>query len=51
MQVLYRNISQLVTCRGGVRRGRAMADAAVVEDGAFVVENGQIVKVGTRRAA
>ena len=21
MQVLYRNISQLVTCRGGVRRG------------------------------
>ena len=25
MQVLYRNISQLVTCRGGVRRGREMA--------------------------
>lgn len=49
MQVLYRNISQLVTCRGGVRRGGAMADAAVIEDGAFLVEDGRIVRVGTRR--
>ncbi len=49
MQVLYRNISQLVTCRGGVRRGRTMADAAVIGDGAFLVENGVFTKVGKRQ--
>lgn len=49
MQVLYRNISQLVTCRGGVRRGREMADAAVIADGAILVEKGKIVQAGPRR--
>ncbi len=48
MEMLYRGIAELVTCRGGVRRGRAMQDAGVVKDGAFLVQGGVIERVGTR---
>ena len=49
MQVLFRGISQLVTCRGGAKRGTAMRDLGVIEDGAILVENGKIKAVGTRQ--
>lgn len=48
MEVLYRGIAQLVTCRGGAKRGRAMGDTGVIEDGAFLVRDGSIAAVGKR---
>lgn len=42
-------ISELVTCAGGKKRGRAMDGVGSVKDGAFAVENGVIRAVGTRR--
>ena len=46
---LVRGISELVTCAGGKKRGRAMGDAGVIPDGAFVVDGGIVRAVGTRR--
>ena len=43
------HISRLVTCAGGPKRGRAMREIGVLEDGAFVVEHGMIRAVDTRR--
>ena len=48
MERLYRGISELVTCRGGVRRGAAMREVGVIEDGAFLVRDGRIAAVGKR---
>ena len=41
--------SQLLTLRGepGPRRGPQMADLAIIEDGAFLIEDGKIIAVGT----
>ena len=45
---LVKGISELVTCAGGKKRGRAMGDAGIVRDGAFLVEDGIIRAVGER---
>ena len=46
---LVEGISELVTCAGGKKRGRAMADAGVIRDGAFLVDGGVIRDVGRRQ--
>lgn len=45
---LATNISELITCSGGVKRGAAMKDIHAVKDGAFFVAEGKIGAVGTR---
>jgi imidazolonepropionase len=49
--LLLTNIGQLLTLRGGAgpRRGRELADMAIVEDGAVLCTNGKIAAVGPRR--
>ena len=44
--------SQLLTLRGDVapRRGPAMAELAIIEDGAVLIENGKITAIGTTDA-
>lgn len=46
--LLVKNISQLVTCAGGKKRGSEMADACIIRGGAFVIEGGVIRAVGTQ---
>lgn len=47
MKTIIRNIDCLVTCRGeGVKKGREMMDAGVIQDGYVVIEEGRISAVG-----
>lgn len=46
-KILIRNASQVVTCSGfEAKRGKAMSDVGVIEDGAVAVSNGIITHVG-----
>src|SRR5689334_13295477 len=49
--LLLTNIGQLLTLRGGPgpRRGRELAELAIIEDGAVLCAAGKITAVGTRR--
>ena len=51
--VLLHNISQLVTMHlpayFGPRRGRALSDIGLIEDGALLISGGRVVSVGTSR--
>jgi imidazolonepropionase len=49
--LLLTNIGQLLTIRGvaGPRRGRELAELAIIEDGAVLCSSGKIAAVGTRR--
>jgi imidazolonepropionase len=45
--ILIKNASQLVTCRGSrAKRGKDMADLHIIEDGAVLIEKGLIKGVG-----
>jgi len=47
MTLLIRNLSQIATATGrAARRGRAMRDISVLEDGVIVVQNGRFAYVG-----
>ncbi len=46
---LLTNIAQLLTLRGGVRRGAALRDVGVVQNGAVLVRDGRIAAVGSKR--
>lgn len=47
MKTIIRNIDCLVTCRGeGVKKGKDMMDAGVLQDGYVVIEDGKIAAVG-----
>lgn len=49
---LYYNISQLVTVQGKTaHKGRAMNDIGIIENGAFVTDNGKFVFVGKKEEA
>ncbi|MDR3142235.1 MAG: imidazolonepropionase [Tannerellaceae bacterium] len=49
-KLLIRNASQVVTCSGfTAKKGEAMSDIGVIEDGAVAVLNGRIIHVGTTR--
>jgi imidazolonepropionase len=50
VDLIVENISQLVTLEGpaGPRRGRAMRDVAVIEDGAVAIAAGRVAKCGKR---
>ena len=47
-ELIIANIGQLVTCAspGGPKRGAAMRDVGIIEDGAVVVSDGKFVAVG-----
>lgn len=46
-KILIRNASQVVTCSGfEAKRGKAMSDLFIIEDGAVAVSNGIITHVG-----
>ena len=48
--LLVKNAAELVTCRGGgPKRGAAMQDIGIIEDGALWLEDGIIRQVGTTR--
>lgn len=54
--VLLRNIRQLITLRrsprdSGLRRGAALSDLGIVEDGAVLCAGGKITSVGTTKEA
>lgn len=54
--VLLRNIRQLITLRrsprdSGLRRGAALSDLGIVEDGAVLCAGGKIISVGTTKEA
>jgi imidazolonepropionase len=47
MKTIIKNIECLVTCRGeGVRKGKDMMDAGVIEGGYVVIQDGRITAVG-----
>src|SRR5260370_36863028 len=47
--LLLTNCSQLVTLRGPApRRGKALANAGIIRNGAVLIENGKIAAVGPR---
>jgi imidazolonepropionase len=49
--LIIRNAAQLVTCSGAsAKKGREMSDLAIIADGAVVIENGVIARVGPTRA-
>lgn len=48
LHLIY-NISQLLTLAGGPQRGRDLGKPGIIEDGAVVMESGQVIEVGTRR--
>jgi imidazolonepropionase len=48
---LLKNIGQLATMRGGLRRGKAMDDAGIVKDGAVAINDGKILWAGTSKNA
>ncbi len=45
--MLIHSASQLVTLHGGPRRGQAMNDLKIIQDGALLIRDGMIVDVGT----
>lgn len=49
--ILLRGAKQLLTLRGpaGARRGAALRELAVIEDGSLLIRDGKIVHVGTTR--
>ena len=47
--LLIANAEQVLTLRGGVRRGAALRDLGVVKDGAVLARDGVIAAVGTQR--
>ncbi len=49
--LLVRGAKQLLTLRGpsGVRRGPALQDLAIIEDGSLLIRDGAIAQVGTTR--
>jgi imidazolonepropionase len=49
--LLVRGARQLITLRGSAepRRGAALAELAIIRDGALLIENGRIVQVGLSR--
>jgi imidazolonepropionase len=47
--LLIANCEQLLTLRGGVRRGVALRETGVVENGAVLVRDGRLAAVGTQR--
>ncbi|MFQ5611910.1 MAG: imidazolonepropionase [Anaerolineae bacterium] len=51
VELLITHAAQLVTCAApnGCKRGQAMADVGLVEDGAVAVDRGRIVAVGPTR--
>jgi imidazolonepropionase len=50
VDLLIHNTAQVVTCAGGPRRGAAMRDPGIIEDGAVAVRDGRIVAVGSSDA-
>lgn len=50
MRTLVTNCAQLVTLAGppGPRTGRAMRDLGIITDGAMLIEDGRIAKIGTQ---
>lgn len=46
VDLLIHDAAQVVTCAGGPKRGAALADAGVIEDGAVAVDGGHIVAAG-----
>jgi imidazolonepropionase len=52
IDLLIHGAAQVVTCAStlGPKRGAAMADAGVIDDGAVAISRGQIVEVGHSRA-
>lgn len=44
--LLIRNASQVLTLRGGVRRGRAMCEPGVIANGALLIDGEKILAVG-----
>src|SRR2546425_13300135 len=47
--LLLTNCSQLVTLRGPApRRGKALANAGIIRNGAVLIENGKLAAVGPR---
>jgi imidazolonepropionase len=51
VDLIVHNASQLVTCSSphGPKRGAAMTDAGIIEDGAIAIKDGHIVAVGPTR--
>lgn len=50
MKLILKNAAQLVTCSGtAAKKGKAMSDLSVIEDGAVAVSDGMITHVGTTR--
>lgn len=47
MKTIIKNASELVTCKGGVKYGKAMSDIGLIHDGAVVIDDDKIVAVGT----
>lgn len=47
--MLITGCKQLLTVRGGVRRGSALHELGIIEDGAILVRDGRIAAVGTQR--
>ncbi|MBI5000118.1 MAG: imidazolonepropionase [Euryarchaeota archaeon] len=48
---LLKNIGQLATMRGGLRKGKAMGDAGIVKDGAIAIKGGKILWAGAPNGA
>ena len=46
VDLLIHDAAQVVTCAGGPKRGAALADAGVIENGAVAVDGGLIVAAG-----
>jgi len=45
--LIIKNASELVTCSGfAAKRGRAMSELGIIADGAVVIEQGQISRIG-----
>ncbi|MDR1403270.1 MAG: imidazolonepropionase [Tannerellaceae bacterium] len=46
-KLLIRNASQIATCSGfAAKKGKAMSDMGIIEDGAVAVSDGRIIRVG-----
>ena len=46
-KILIRNASQVVTCSGfEAKKGKAMSDVGIIEDGAVAMSDGIITHVG-----
>jgi imidazolonepropionase len=45
-RLLIYNAGQLLTCKGGPKRGKALADVGIIRDGAVYIEDSIIKDVG-----